>query len=79
MTCDNGPLVFHPTLHSESARVCVQAVLHASGVLQDATLHQHTARQLRAVFAPKLAGVQELLQQSSSHPTTCQARQGPLR
>ena len=50
----------------------LQAVVHAAGVLCDATLPQQTANNLRAVFAPKIAGAHRLLQRMSLQPTTSQ-------
>lgn len=37
-------------------------VIHAGGVLRDATLHQQTAQHVRDVFAPKAANLQTLQQ-----------------
>ena len=50
----------------------VQVVIHASAVLKDATLQQHTASDLRAVFVSKLIGAQRLLQHDILHPTVSQ-------
>lgn len=52
-----------------AARTCpVQAVLHAGGVLADALLQNQTAATMRAVAAPKLAGLQRLAAATGRQP-----------
>ena len=46
--------------------------MHAAGVLNDATLPQQTVNSLRAVFAPKVAGAQRLLQRMGPQPSSRQ-------
>jgi acyl carrier protein len=46
----------------------VQAVFHASGAVQDASLARQTAAGMRAVHAPKASGWERLASACSSHP-----------
>ena len=51
-----------------SSAVEVVGLMHASGVLADATLQNQTARGLRTVFAPKMAALHTLQQGLSQQP-----------
>jgi acyl carrier protein len=48
------------------------AIVHAAGVLSDATLHNQTLKSLRTVFAPKVAAVQQLEVATAAQPTARQ-------
>ena len=50
----------------------LQAILHASGVLADATLANQTLPGIRAVFAPKVAPVAAWRRALPFHPTTAE-------
>jgi len=46
----------------------VVGIMHASGVLSDATLRNQTLRGVRTVFAPKIAALQQLCVPNGLHP-----------
>ncbi len=50
----------------------LQAILHASGVLADATVANQTLAGIRAVFAPKVAPVAAWRRALASHPATAE-------
>lgn len=50
----------------------LQGILHASGLLADATVSNQTLASLRAVFAPKVVPVQGWLESIGLQPTALQ-------